>query len=296
MPKIEIGFLCAATDAAWKPYVDAFINALTPNVFNLDPPNPPNYVSAQGDSSKYDTLAGQLAAIPNIKVIVTAGTEAALACKKAVLDPVNTAVVFASAGDPSGCGLVNSLTKPTGTNVIGCNNMQVDDTTVKKRISVMGKKLPPKKKVLVVGHNPPGKPLCVIDNAMKKALNELGAQGIPGQWLADDFRTVANVKAKLTPLQGEVDVLLVCSDPVVNANVSNLITAARSLNMRTMHEFREPVDLPPPNNGNQCYGPSFVGLFTQAAAIVNQIGIVAQPGIAAGALVVQTPNSYDEVP
>jgi ABC-type uncharacterized transport system substrate-binding protein len=294
MPKIEIGFLCSATDAAWKPYVDAFINALTPNVFNLNPPNPPNYLSAQGESSKYDTLAGQLAAIPNIKVIVTAGTEAALACKNAVLDPVNTAVVFASAGDPAGCKLVNSLTKPTGTNVIGCNNMQIDDTTVKKRIDVMKRKLPTKKKVLVVGHNPPGKPLCVIDHAMKKALSELGTQGIAGQWQADDFKTVANVKAKLTPLQDQVDVLLVCSDPVVSANVSNLIQAAHSLKMRTMHEFREHVD--PPNNGNQCYGPSFVGLFTQAATIVNQIGIAAQPGIAAGALVVQTPNSYDEVP
>ncbi len=290
MPQIEIGFLCAATDAAWKKYYDAFKNALTPNVFNVDP----NYVSAQGDSSKYGKLAGQLAGIPNVKVIVTAGTEAALACKNAVLDPIKTAVVFASAGDPLGCGLVNSLTKPTGTNVTGCNNMQIDDTTVKKRISVMKKKLSPKKKVLVVGHNPPGKPLCVIDHAMNKALNELGAQGIAGQWQADDFKTVANVQAKLTPLQNDVDVLLVCSDPVVSANVGNLIQAAHSLHMRTMHEFREHVD--PPNNGNQCYGPSFQGLFTQAASIVNQIGVLAQPGIAAGNIDVQLPNAWDEVP
>ena len=148
--------------------------------------------------------------------------------------------------------------------------------------------------MLVVGHNPPGKPVCVIDHAMNKALNELGAQGIAGQWQADDFKTVANAKAKLTPLQNQVDVVLVCSDPVVSANVSHLIQAAHSLGMTTMHEFREHVD--PPNNGNQCYGPSFVGLFTQAATIVNQIGIAAQPAVAAGAMVVQTPMSYDEVP
>ena len=288
MPQIEIGFLCAATDSAWAKYYDAFRNALTPNAFHI------TYVSAQGHSSQYGTLAAQLAAIPNIKVIVTAGTEATLACKNAVIDPVKTAVVFASAGDPLGSGLVNSLAKPTGTNVTGCNNMQLDDTVLKKRISVMKTKLGSKKKILVVGHNPPGRPQPVIDQAMNKALNELGAQGIAGQWDADDFRTVGDVLKKLTDLKDVVDVIFVCSDPVVSANVGNLIQAAHSLHMKTMHEFREHVDAP--KNGDQCYGPSFQGLFKQAAGIVNQIGISAQPGVAAGATVVQTPTSYDQVP
>ena len=286
--------MCAATDTAWKKYYDAFKLALTPNVFHI------NYVSANGDSSKYDHWAGQLAGIANIKVIITAGTEAALACMGAVLDPKNTAVVFASAGDPLGCGLVNSLTQPTGTNVTGCINMQTDDTIVETRISVMKNKLAPQKKVLVVGNNPPATPLCVIDHAMDKALYWLDQAGIAratkdeGRWASGDFLSVDNVKQKLTPLKDEVDVLLVCSDPVVSANVSNLIQAAHDLKMKTMHEFREHVDHP--NNGNQCYGPSFKGLFTQAAIIVNQIGILHQPGVAAGNIDVQLPGAYDEIP
>jgi hypothetical protein len=295
MPQIEIGFLCAATDAAWKKYYDAFKAALTPDVFH------PNYVSAQGDSSQYGYWAGQLAGIANIKVIVTAGTEAALACKNATAN-TDIAVVFASAGDPLDCGLVNSLTHPTGTNVTGCINNQTDDATVKKRVAVMKNKLAPTK-VGVIGNNPLGATLCPIDHAMDKALYWLGQKGIAaaskdlGRWVPGDFQSKDNVLEKLAPLKADgVDVLLVCSDPVVSANVRYITQAAHDpqMKMKTMHEFREHVD--PPNYGNQCYGPSFTGLFTQAASIVNQIGVLAQPGVAAGNIDVQPPNAWDEVP
>jgi len=62
-----------------------------------------------------------------------------------------------------------------------------------------------------------------------------------------------------------------------------------------MHEFREHVDAP--NNGHQCYGPSFQGLFTQAVDIVSQIlssGL--DPGVAASNIDVKPPNAWDEVP
>ena len=256
MPQIEIGFLCAATNAAWTKYYGAFESALkrtNPNVHIT-------YVSVEADSKGYDGAARYLAGIKDIKVIVTAGTEAALACKRAA-DPTKTAVVFASAGDPLGCGLVKSLRHPTGTNVTGCINKQTDEGIVKKRIDVMKNKLPPRKIVLVVGNNPPAPgTLCAIDHAMDKALDLLRQARIAtatkdkGRWSPSDFLSVDNVKAKLTPLRDEVDVLWVCSDPVVSANVNYLIHAARALGMRTMHEFREHVDAP--NNGHQCYGPS----------------------------------------
>jgi ABC-type uncharacterized transport system substrate-binding protein len=128
MPQIEIGFLYAATDAAWKPYYDAFKSALTPDAFHI------NTASTKGDPSQYGPQAKYLAGIPNIKIIVTAGTEATAArmTEAAAIDP-NIAVVFASAGDPLACGLVNSLNAPTGTDSTGCSNMQTDDTTVQNR-------------------------------------------------------------------------------------------------------------------------------------------------------------------
>jgi ABC transporter substrate binding protein len=296
MPQIEIGFLCAATDAAWKKYYDAFKAALTPNVFHI------NYLSAGGDPSQYDNLAGRLAAIANIKVIVTAGTEAALACENAVLDPTNTAVVFASAGDPVSCGLVPAE------NVTGCSNMQTDDTTVHNRVRVMKGKLGPINKVGVIGNNPRDAPLCPIDQAMDKALYWLNQEGISaaskdlGQWSPDDFQSKQAVLTALGPLKADgVDRLLVCSDPVVSAKVRNVIEAAHDpqMRMKTMHEFREHVDHP--NYGDQCYGPSFQGLFTQAGSIVNQIRTLSSSmpwGVAAATINVYQPlpGTYDEVP
>jgi hypothetical protein len=294
MPQIEIGFLCAATDAAWKKYYDAFKAALTPNVFHI------NYVSAEGDSSQYDNLAAQLAGIANISVIVTAGTEAAIACKNAA-DPNTTAVVFASAGDPVACGLVSNLKKPGG-NVTGCSNMQTDDTTVQTRVIVMKNQLAPTK-VGVIGNNPPGALLCPIDQAMDNALFWLNQEGIKtasknlGQWAASDFQSKQAVLTKLASLKANgVDVLWVCSDPIVNSNAGYLIAAAHDpqMKMKTMHEFREPVDK---HGGDQCYGPNFLSLFSQAAGIVNKIQqSTSKSPLAAGSIDVQIPQSYDKVP
>jgi hypothetical protein len=67
-----------------------------------------------------------------------------------------------------------------------------------------------------------------------------------------------------------VDVLLVCSDPVASAKGDNVVQAAHGLNppMRTMHEFREHVDL---HLGDQSYGPDFQDLFIHTAMFVDKI-------------------------
>jgi len=56
MPQIEIGFLCAATNAAWTKYYGAFESALkrtNPNVHIT-------YVSVEADSKGYDGAQGTL--------------------------------------------------------------------------------------------------------------------------------------------------------------------------------------------------------------------------------------------
>jgi hypothetical protein len=170
----------------------------------------------------------------------------------------------------------------------------------------MKNKLAPKK-VGVIGNNPspPAKPVCPIDQAMDTALFWLDQEGIKtaskglGQWAVSDFQSKPAVLKKLGDLKKNgVDVLLVCSDPVVNANVRHLIEAAHdpTMQMKTMHEFREPVDK---SGGDQCYGPNFTSLFIQAAGIVNQINAQLtsrSPSAAAGTISVQTAQSYDKVP
>ena len=231
-----------------------------------------------------------------VNVIVTAGFEAANACKQATSRQTNpTPVVFASVGDPVGCDLVASIQNPGG-NLIGCSNMQTDPAVMKNRVTVMQTKLQPTR-VGVIGNNPVGNPVCPIDEAMDQALIALNNANITaapktlGQWSPSDFQSVQAVSTKLGPLKAlGVDVLLVCSDPVAAANVDNVIDAAHNMKMKTTHEFKEPVI--GSHHGDHCYGPNFPQLFSQAAWYVYQILTNdADPST----LAVYLPSQYDEM-
>jgi hypothetical protein len=136
-------------------------------------------------------------------------------------------------------------------------------------------------------------------NAALKALDDAKIQKAAktlGQWAASDFQNKQACLAALNRLKKadkEVDVLLVCSDPVVSANVHHLIRAAHdpSMNMKTMHEFREHVDH---DGGDQCYGPNFPQLFNRAAWYVYQI---LKNGASPATLAVYLPSPpFDQVP
>jgi hypothetical protein len=271
-----IGFLVAATTAAWQPYTDAFEQALsrygwvkgTDYIIDYEPPG-----GAAGDATTLQNTADQFVT-NGVDIIVTAGTEAAQACQTATADQLTpTPVVFASVGDPVTCKLVETIATPGG-NLTGCSNMQTDTNLVALRIQSLNKKTNPKL-VGVIGNDPPANPVCPIDGAIDQARTALGAKAAPkklGQWSPSDFQSVAAVTAKLGPLKAAgVDVLLVCSDPVVAANVDNIINAAHDpkMNMKTMHEFQEPVT--GSHHGDHCYGPNFASLFSQAAWYVYDI-------------------------
>jgi len=71
-----------------------------------------------GEDQRFDDLAADLVRL-KVDVIVAAGTPAILAAKKATSD---IPIVFPTAGDPVGQGLVASLAHPGG-NVTGLSNM-----------------------------------------------------------------------------------------------------------------------------------------------------------------------------
>jgi ABC transporter substrate binding protein len=305
----KIGFLIASTKTGWQKYTDAFEQGLSTYGWVKDVDYTIDYEPKNGAAGVKVAIqnaadAFVAAGVNNINIIVTAGTEAALACQAATqTQPAGsrTPVVFASVGDPVDSGLVTTIPTPGG-NLTGCSNLQADPQILRTRVNVLKTKLGPNK-VGVIGNNPPppAGPLSPIEKAMKNALTELNNAHIPtthkvlGQWAAGDFQSKAACLAKLAPLKADgVDVLLVCSDPVVSANVDYLIAAAHDpqMKMKTMHEFREHVDHP--HNGNQCYGPNFPRLFSQAASFVYQI---LQNHTDPGTLAVYKPSPpYDQVP
>jgi putative tryptophan/tyrosine transport system substrate-binding protein len=168
--------------------------------------------------------------------------------------------------------------------------MQTDQAAIDNRISKMRSKLNPTKVGVIGNNNPPVRP---IDSALNLALSRLEHAGMPavvGHLRPTDFQSSQTIKTALTPLRQQgVDVLLVCSDPLVSANARNLIQAAHDLGMRTMHEFREHVDV---HGGDRSFGPSFKELFGKAADMVDQILGGKHPGD----IPVYQPSTFEEVP
>jgi putative ABC transport system substrate-binding protein len=270
----RIGFLIAAKATDWDDYIDAFTDRLEARGWVIGNGNGPKDVSidyqpkagAAGDLKTIQKCAGDF--VGNVDLIVTSGTQAADACKTATK---NIPIVFAAAGDPVGSGLVKNPTSPEA-NITGCCNLQTETTTLDRRIATMNSKLTPTK-VAVIGNNNPV--IFPVDMAMDRALAALKTAKIAaapkdlGCFAPSDFASRAAIRAMLTPLQKlGVDVLLVCSDPVLTSHADDLVRVAHNLGMKTMHEMREGHGH---HGGDQTYGPKFTNLFRKAAEMSDQI-------------------------
>jgi putative tryptophan/tyrosine transport system substrate-binding protein len=276
----KIGFLIAATPSVWDGYKKAFEDGLETKGWTIGNGSGAKDVSidyqpqdgAAGRPDMYASVANRFVTTNPVDVIVTAGTAAAQACRSATS---SIPVVFASVGDPVGCGLVQSLTKPGG-NVTGCSNMQLDQAAMDERISRTRTKLNPTMVGVVGNNNPKVHP---IDSALNLAARRLGHANmryVEIHLRPADFQSSQSMKKALAPFREQgVDVLLICSDPLLSANAHNLIDAAHDLGMRTMHEFREHVDV---HGGDGSFGPSFKALFGKAADMVDQILSGKPPG------------------
>src|SRR5262249_41687206 len=93
------------------------------------------YRWAEGLPDRLSEIAAEFVRL-KVDVVLAAGTEAALAAKQATSV---TPIVFPTAGDPVGTGLVASLSRPGG-NVTGLSNQATD--TVGKRLELLREIVP----------------------------------------------------------------------------------------------------------------------------------------------------------
>ena len=101
------------------------------------------YASAQNSAEFMDDVCQDLL-VQKVDVIVTAGAIAALAAKKCTR---TVPVVIQALGDPTGIGLVQSLSRPEG-NITGVSFLSTD--LAPKRIEIMRELLPRAKRVAVL--------------------------------------------------------------------------------------------------------------------------------------------------
>src|SRR5262245_9201042 len=113
-----VGFLGASTPAAARPWVAAFAQRLRELGWIEGRTVAIEYRWAEGRNERMADIAAEFVRA-KVDVILAGGTEAAVGAKQATsVIPI----IFPTAGDPVGTGLVASLARPGG-NVSGLSNL-----------------------------------------------------------------------------------------------------------------------------------------------------------------------------
>jgi putative ABC transport system substrate-binding protein len=259
-PSKTIGFLGAATPTIWSANVTAFQNRLR-ELDWIDGRNVSiEYRWAQGRDDRYAEFASEFVQ-RKVDIIVTAGTTAVIALKKATSA---IPIVFAAAGDPVRTGLVSSLSRPGG-NVTGLSNMQTD--LGGRRLSLLREIQPNVKRVAVFGNV--DSPLIALE---MEGVKEDGAKlGL------ETFKLHVTKAEEIVPaiqsLKGVADALYICSDPFLTTHRVRINTLAIAQKLPTVNAFREYVVA----GGLLSYGPNFPDLFRRSADYVDKILRGAKP-------------------
>jgi len=219
------------------------------------------YRWAEGRTERYAEIAAELVRL-KVDVIVTAGTLPALAAKQAT---AVIPVVFASAGDPVGTGLVASLAQPGG-NVTGLTNQGSD--TAAKRVELLREVVPNLRRLAIMGNV--GNPINVLEmNEVQVAARTLGLEVA-----ALEIRRGEDIAPAFEALKGRAEALWVAADPLLNTNRVRINALAQGARLPTIYVAREYVEA----GGLMSYGASFPDMYRRAADYVDKILRGQKPG------------------
>jgi len=187
-------------------------------------------------------------------------------------------IVFATAGDPVGTGLVASLARPGG-NATGQSTQTPD--LAGKRLEILREVVPRLRRLAIMGNV--GNPVSVLE------LSEVQAAA---RTLALEVHTVEIQRAQdiapaIEALNGRADALYVCIDPLMTTNRIRINTLSLGARLPTMHGLREYVE----SGGLMSYGPNFPDLYRRAADYVDKI----LRGAKAADLPVEQPTKFELV-
>ena len=206
-----------------------------------------------------------------VDVIVTSGARNVISAKQ-----VTSAIpiVFVSAGDPVGNGLVASLARP-GANVTGLSHQWTD--LAAKRIELLREVTPGLSRMAVmVNPSSPDTALEMVE--VQKAASTLGLEVV-----TREIRRTEDIVPAFEAIKGRVQALRIVvfvNDPLIN-------TLAFAARLPTMHSFRAHVV----SGGLMSYGANFIDLSRRAADYVDKILRGRKPAD----LAVQQPTKFELV-
>jgi ABC-type uncharacterized transport system substrate-binding protein len=219
------------------------------------------YRWAEGRNDYLDEIAAEFVRL-KVDVIVVSGTPAVMASKRATS---TIPIVFATAGDPVGNRLVDSLARPGG-NITGLSTLAVD--LAGKRLNLLREAISNLDRLAIMGNV--SNPLIVLQLGELQAAAPL--LGLQLDTL--EIRRSQDIAPALGSLKGRAGALYVCQDLLTLGNRLRINTLALAARLPVMHSSREYLEAA----GLMSYGPNFPDLYRRAAEYVDKILRGAKPG------------------
>jgi putative ABC transport system substrate-binding protein len=272
----RVGLLVTGPPAGADPLVAAFRQGLRERGY-VEGQNVVIAARFSDGVQRLPDLAAELVRI-NVEVIVTQGTPAAQAARRAT---ATIPIVMATSGDPVAVGLVASLARPGG-NVTG--NSLLGPDLAGKRLELLREIVPGVSRIAVVS-NPtnPAHALHMRALVLEAAARTLGVELHPLEVRSpDDFERVFQAATS-----ARAGALLVFGDPLFTAHRTRIANLAARSRLPTIYELSGFAEV----GGLMNYGADLHEMFRRAAAYVDKILKGARPAD----LPIEQPTKFDLV-
>ncbi len=249
-----IGLLGSGTAAAQSTWTAAFVQRMRELGWIEGRNLRIEYRWAEGHTERLAGLANELVQL-KVDVILTHNTPPSLAAKQATsVIPI----VFATAGDPVGSGIVASLARPGG-NITGLSSEAPD--AAGKKLELLREVVPRLHRLATLADV--NNPYATID--VSKIEQSARALGI--EVATFEIRRSEELDSTFEMLKGHADALYVLPVPLMFTNRVRINTLALSARLPTLHGVREYVEA----GGLMSYGPNWPSMWRRAADLVDKI-------------------------
>jgi putative ABC transport system substrate-binding protein len=269
-----IGLLGSGTAAGQSQWTAAFVQRMRELGWIEGRNLTIEYRWAEGHIERLTDLASELVRL-KVDVIVTHNTPPPLAAKQATsVIPI----MFATAGDPVGTGIVASLARPGG-NVTGLSSQASD--TAGKRLDLLRQIVPGLHRLATLGEAAN----AYVESEVRElhaAARSLGLEVTPFE-----IQRGEDIAPVFEALKGRAQALYVIPNPLTFVNRIRINTLAVAARLPTMHVVREYVEA----GGLMAYGPNWPHMWRRAADLVDKILRGAKPGD----IPVEQPTKFDLV-
>ena len=232
------------------------------------------YRWGEGRNERFDEIAAEFVRL-KVDLILTHNTPPTLAAKRATsVIPI----IFATAGDPVGTGIVASLARPGG-NITGLSGQAAD--TAGKRVELLRDLIPDLRRLAILADDSP------LFTAVEADEVQGAARAFALETATFEIRRTEDIAAAFEALQGRAQALYVPASPIFFVNRIRINIFALTARLPTMYTVREPVEI----GGLISYGPYWPNMWSRTADVVDKVLRGAKPAD----IPVEQPTKFDFV-